>query len=105
MIKCCNCVSLQQIKPVFVNFSDLNLSKALLNALQDQGFSVPTRIQEQVFSVGMSGSDLVGIAQTGTGKTLAYLLPLLRLWTYSGSGHPTVLIIVPTRRTVVWQGC
>lgn len=84
-----------------MTFSDLNINKPLLNALNDLGFTVPTRIQEQVFSVLMSGSDVVGIAQTGTGKTLAYLLPMLRQWKFTGTGLPQILIIVPTRELVV----
>jgi len=84
-----------------LTFSDLNINKPLLNALNDLGFTVPTRIQEQVFSVLMSGSDVVGIAQTGTGKTLAYLLPMLRQWKFTGTGLPQILIIVPTRELVV----
>lgn len=82
-------------------FSDLNLNKPLLNALDDMGFRHPTPIQEKGFSVAMSGRNMVGIAQTGTGKTLAYLLPCLRLWTFSKEKHPQILIIVPTRELVV----
>ena len=57
-----------------MNLSDLNLNKPLLNALQDLGLTTPTPIQEKVFSVVMSGKNVCGIAQTGTGKTYAYLL-------------------------------
>ena len=53
-------------------FSDLNLNSALLNALQDMGLEYPTPIQEQAFSPIMSGRDVIGTAQTGTGKTYAY---------------------------------
>lgn len=81
-------------------FDELNLNKPLLNALADLDLFTPTPIQEQAFPVIMSGADLVGIAQTGTGKTFAYLLPILRLWKYSDSKHPKVLIIVPTRELV-----
>ena len=84
-----------------MTFSDLNLNKSLLSALDDLGFVHPTPIQEKGFSVAMSGRDVVGIAQTGTGKTLAYLLPCLRLWTFSREKHPQILIIVPTRELVV----
>ena len=49
----------------------------------------------------MSGKDVMGIAQTGTGKTLAYLLPVLKTWKYNKNGSPTVLILVPTRELVV----
>jgi len=84
-----------------VTFNDLNLNKPLLNALADLGLSEPTPIQEQVFPVIMSGRDLVGIAQTGTGKTFAYLLPILRQLNFSETKHPRVVIIVPTRELVL----
>jgi ATP-dependent RNA helicase RhlE len=84
-----------------MNFTELNLNKPLLNALADLDIDTPTPIQEKVFSTAMSGKDIVGIAQTGTGKTLAYLLPCLRLWNYTTQKHPQILIIVPTRELVV----
>ncbi|HSQ46624.1 MAG TPA: DEAD/DEAH box helicase [Lutibacter sp.] len=84
-----------------MTFSDLNINRFLLNALDDLGFTVPTPIQERAFSVIMSSKDVVGIAQTGTGKTFAYLLPILRQHTFSDQKHPRVLIIVPTRELVV----
>jgi ATP-dependent RNA helicase RhlE len=65
------------------------------------GYTAPTTIQERVFSVAMSGRDVCGIAQTGTGKTIAYLLPCLRLFQFSTSRIPQLLIIVPTRELVV----
>jgi len=82
-------------------FNDLNLSKPLIKALTDIGFTDPTPIQEIAFPVIMSGKDAVGIAQTGTGKTFAYLLPILRQLTYSEQRQPRVLIVVPTRELVV----
>lgn len=82
-------------------FSELNLNKPLLNALSDLEFNSPTPIQDKAFPVIMSGVDVVGIAQTGTGKTFAYLLPILRQLTYSDQKHPRVLIIVPTRELVL----
>ena len=82
-------------------FNELNLSKPLLKALADIGFENPTTIQEKAYPVIMSGKDAVVIAQTGTGKTLSYLLPILRQLTYSELRHPRVLIIVPTRELVV----
>lgn len=83
-----------------LSFSDLNLNSSLLKALKVQGLEHPTEIQKQVFSTIMSGKDVLGIAQTGTGKTLAYLLPCLRLWKFSKDIHPQALIIVPTRELV-----
>ena len=82
-------------------FSQLNLSKPLLRALDDLGFKEPTPIQEKAFPLIMSGKDAVGIAQTGTGKTFAYLLPVLRMLDYSLQRQPRVLIVVPTRELVV----
>src|SRR6201986_4155032 len=84
-----------------MTFSDLNLTKPLLNALDDLGFQYPTSIQQKVFSVIMSGRDVCGIAQTGTGKTFAYLLPCLRQLSFSKPRTPHLLIIVPTRELVV----
>ena len=84
-----------------ITFKDLNLTKQLINALSDIGFENPTPIQEKAFPVIMSGKDAVGIAQTGTGKTFAYLLPILRQLTYSEQRQPRVLIVVPTRELVV----
>lgn len=81
-------------------FDDLNLNNPLRNALHDLGLTAPTPIQEKVFSVVMSGRDVVGIAQTGTGKTFAYLLPSLRLWKFSKDRFPQILIVVPTRELV-----
>lgn len=78
-------------------FPDLNLTKPLLSALDELGYIYPTPIQIEAFPIIMSGRDVVGVAQTGTGKTFAYLLPLLRLSNYSKDGNPRVLIVVPTR--------
>ncbi|MFC6860266.1 DEAD/DEAH box helicase [Zunongwangia atlantica] len=84
-----------------MSFQDLNLNTPLRNALEDMGFQKPTPIQEQAFSPIMSGKDVVGIAQTGTGKTFAYLLPLLRMLKFSKQKNPRILIMVPTRELVV----
>jgi len=73
----------------------------LLNALGDLNITKPTTIQEKAFPVIMSGRDVVGIAQTGTGKTISYLLPCLRQWQFSKEKHPTILIVVPTRELVL----
>ena len=84
-----------------LTFDQLNISKQLINALSDLGFDYPTPIQSQIFPVIMSGKDVVGIAQTGTGKTFAYLLPLLRQLKYSEQQQPRILILVPTRELVI----
>ncbi|GLB49809.1 DEAD/DEAH box helicase [Neptunitalea lumnitzerae] len=82
-------------------FEDLNLTKFLHNAIEDLGYTTPTPIQEEAFPVILSGKDIVGIAQTGTGKTFAYLLPLLRELKFSKQQAPRILILVPTRELVV----
>jgi len=82
-------------------FEDFNLTTPLLNGLLERGFVHPTPIQEQSFPVLMSGRDMVGIAQTGTGKTIAYMLPLLRMLPFSKQPTPRVLVLVPTRELVL----
>ena len=82
-------------------FHDLNLNTPLYNALDDLGFIQPTPIQEQAFNVVASGKDAVGIAQTGTGKTFAYMLPILRNLKFSKQDNPRVLVLVPTRELVI----
>lgn len=82
-------------------FTDFKINNMLLRALSDLGFDTPTPIQEQAFPVVMSGSDVVGIAQTGTGKTFAYLLPILNAHNFSKDVHPKTMILVPTRELVV----
>ncbi len=84
-----------------MTFQELNINTPLLNALDDMGFQTPTDIQEKAFPIIMSGKDVVGIAQTGTGKTLAYLLPMLRQLKYSEQRQPRILILVPTRELVM----
>lgn len=83
-----------------MTFNDLNLNKPLLSALEDLNITTPTTIQQKVFSVVMSGQDVCGIAQTGTGKTFAYLLPCLRQWSFTKDRFPQILVVVPTRELV-----
>ncbi len=84
-----------------MTFNDLNLNSALLNALDDMGYHTPTTIQQKAYATAMSGVDVCGIAQTGTGKTIAYLLPCLRQWKFTKDINPQILIVVPTRELVV----
>jgi ATP-dependent RNA helicase RhlE len=84
-----------------MKFTDLNLNASLLNALDDLKYKQPTTIQHRVFPIVMSGRDVCGIAQTGTGKTFSYLLPCLRQWKFDKNKAPQILILVPTRELVV----
>lgn len=83
------------------NFEDLNIKKQLQKAIDDLGFENPTPIQQESYSPILGGFDFVGIAQTGTGKTLAYLLPILQDLKFSEQPHPRVLILAPTRELVI----
>lgn len=75
-------------------FSDLGISEKILVILAKQGFDIPTPIQRQVIPGALEGKDIVGIAQTGTGKTLAFGIPMIqRVFSREGQG----LILVPTR--------
>ena len=82
-------------------FEELGLKTPLKNGLDDLGFQNMTPIQEQAFPAILSGRDMIGIAQTGTGKTLGYMLPLLHELKYSDSLDPRILVMVPTRELVV----
>ncbi|WP_157206185.1 DEAD/DEAH box helicase [Mariniflexile maritimum] len=84
-----------------MTFQDLNLNTPLYNALTDLGFTTPTPIQAEAFNVVASGTDMVGIAQTGTGKTFAYMLPILKNLPFSKQESPRILVLVPTRELVV----
>jgi ATP-dependent RNA helicase RhlE len=83
------------------NFSDFSLGAPILKALADQGYSTPTPIQAQAIPPVLNGRDLCGIAQTGTGKTAAFALPILQLLATSpGARAPRstrVLVLAPTR--------
>ncbi|POS02751.1 DEAD/DEAH box helicase [Flavobacterium croceum] len=82
-------------------FEQFNLPKSLQKAIDELGLSTPTPIQNRAFNVITSGRDVMGIAQTGTGKTLAYLLPVLKQWKFQNIHTPRIVILVPTRELVV----
>ncbi|HAX95819.1 MAG TPA: DEAD/DEAH box helicase [Prolixibacteraceae bacterium] len=85
-------------------FEELKVSKALLKSLDDIGFIQPTPIQETIIPVIFSGANVVGIAQTGTGKTAAYLLPLLTKLVRREGNEPRAIVLVPTRELSVQVG-
>ena len=87
-----------------MNFEELNLAPAILKAVQEQGYTEPTPIQAQAIPVVLAGHDLLGGAQTGTGKTAAFTLPLLQRLTESaaatnkfGGKGIRALVLTPTR--------
>ena len=91
-----------------INFDALNLSALLLRALDAQDFSTPTEIQASAIPQLMQGRDLLGLAETGSGKTAAFLLPLMnRLLEEPAAtppGAPRALILAPTRELAIQIG-
>ncbi|QSE97880.1 DEAD/DEAH box helicase [Fulvivirga lutea] len=83
------------------NFDDFKLNRQLLNAVEEAGFTEPTPIQIKAIPLALSGHDVIGLAQTGTGKTAAYLLPLLMKVKYAQGEHPRALILAPTRELIL----
>ena len=86
---------------VITSFESFNLNKQLLNAVADLGFSVPTEIQQKAIPVILGGQEIIGIAQTGTGKTAAYLLPLLMKTKFAQASEPRALILAPTKELTI----
>src|SRR4051794_16752384 len=78
-------------------FEQFKLNRQLLNAIEEAGYTEPTPIQEQAIPLALSGQDILGIAQTGTGKTAAYALPLLMRIKFAQGDNPRALIMAPTR--------
>ncbi len=84
-----------------IGFDAFKLNKQLLDAVAESGYTVPTPIQEQTIPLALAGHDVLGIAQTGTGKTAAYLLPLLMKIKYAQGMHPRGVVLAPTRELVM----
>jgi ATP-dependent RNA helicase RhlE len=80
-----------------LKFSDFNFETNLQEGLDSMGFETPTAIQEQAIPIILSGKDIIGCAQTGTGKTAAFLLPILHKLSVNPTETTNTLIIVPTR--------
>jgi ATP-dependent RNA helicase RhlE len=78
-------------------FEEFNLNRQILNAVADAGFTEATPIQEKAIAPVLSGQDIFGIAQTGTGKTAAYTLPILMQLKYAQGDSARALILAPTR--------
>ena len=84
-----------------VHFEDFNLNRQLYDAIKDQGYKSPTPVQVKTIPTVLAGHDVIGIAQTGTGKTAAYLLPLLYKVKYAQGQHPRALILAPTKELAI----
>ncbi|AHJ96036.1 DEAD/DEAH box helicase [Hymenobacter swuensis] len=83
--------------PQPLTFADFKLNKQLLTAVAEAGFTEPTPVQQQTIPLLLAGHDVLGIAQTGTGKTAAFGLPLLMKVKYAQGTHPRALVLAPTR--------
>ncbi|RFS16199.1 DEAD/DEAH box helicase [Emticicia sp. C21] len=83
------------------SFEKFELNRQLLNAVADSGYTEPTPIQDKAIPLILKGQDVLGIAQTGTGKTAAYLLPILMKVKYAQGSMPRCIIFAPTRELVI----
>ncbi len=81
-------------------FDTFKLNRQLLNAIEEAGYEKPTPVQEKAIPLALAGHDLIAVAQTGTGKTAAFLLPTLMKLKYA-QGYPRGLILAPTRELVL----
>ena len=84
-----------------VNFHDLGVSEALVKDLAMAGLSSPTPIQTQAIPLALTGRDVIGCAQTGTGKTAAFVIPIIERLAQLPKTEPQVLILAPTRELAV----
>jgi ATP-dependent RNA helicase RhlE len=82
---------------VHVNFHALGLSELLLRDLSRAGLSMPTPVQAQAIPPALAGRDVIGCAQTGTGKTAAFVIPIIERLAVMPKGEPQALILAPTR--------
>lgn len=83
------------------SFEDFKLNKQLLSAIADAGFERPTEIQQKCIPILMGGQEVIGIAQTGTGKTAAYVIPVLMKVRYAQGTEPRAIILAPTKELTI----
>jgi ATP-dependent RNA helicase RhlE len=84
-----------------MTFEELKITRQFLNAIEDSGFTKPSPIQEKAIPPIAGGQDVIGIAQTGTGKTAAFALPVLQKIKYAQDSPPRALVLVPTKELVI----
>ena len=101
-------VELEPTASSLLSFTDLGLMPELLRAVEDAGYTHPTPIQHQAIPVALRGRDLIGLAQTGTGKTAGFTLPIIQRLLEEGHGQQQaaahrvrVLVLTPTRELCV----
>ncbi|MBI3809127.1 MAG: DEAD/DEAH box helicase, partial [Nitrospirae bacterium] len=86
---------------VHSSFNNLGLSEAILRDIAKAGFTEPTPIQAQAIPPGLAGRDVLGCAQTGTGKTAAFVIPMVERLAAGPKGHPRALVLAPTRELAI----
>src|SRR6201994_756085 len=84
-----------------VTFDDFKFNRQILNAIADAGYTEATPVQQKAIPPVLNGQDVMGIAQTGTGKTAAYVLPIIMRLKYAQGDHPRALIVAPTRELAI----
>jgi ATP-dependent RNA helicase RhlE len=91
-----------------MHFNELNIIQPILIAIEEEGYTTPTPIQEQAIPLVLQGNDLMGCAQTGTGKTAAFSIPILQLLSenkeFKGKRKIRALIVTPTRELAIQIG-
>jgi ATP-dependent RNA helicase RhlE len=93
------------IKKIYMHFESLNIIEPILRSLKEEGYTIPTPIQAQAIPIVLQGTDLIGCAQTGTGKTAAFAVPILQLLSRNRSFDRKKkirsLIVTPTRELAI----
>jgi len=83
-----------------MNFIDFRINEEIINVLKNSGITSPTPIQEQCIDIIKNGADVIAEAQTGTGKTLAFLIPIFENISVENN-HVQALILTPTRELAI----
>jgi ATP-dependent RNA helicase RhlE len=83
------------------NFTDFKLNKQLFSAIENRGYEKPTPIQRKAIPLALAGSDILGIAPTGTGKTAAFAIPLIMKLKFAQGTDPRVLILGPSKELIL----
>lgn len=89
------------LKEARTGFHSLSLKPSVLSALDRASYIEPTPIQSELIPIALTGRDVIGQAQTGTGKTAAFLIPFFNTWKDNEPGGPHALVLAPTRELVV----
>lgn len=84
-----------------MKFNEMNLIKPIIRAIEKEGFTTPTPIQEKTIPLLLEGRDVLGCAQTGTGKTAAFALPLIQCLVKERNINIQALILTPTRELAI----